>query len=110
METKTEKTLFYTLGTSIEEIDINYLEFDASENPLVIATRESQIVRIRKAANAGKTYNILGYWDLEKQGYITSGKVNKLKVLAHDRVFFLDPDRASMQKEYKQIINMFDEI
>lgn len=89
------------------QIDINYLNLQRFDNPVIIATREAQIHRILEwsdRTNYQEKFSILGWWELMGKGYLCNNGIVCKQWHQHNAIFFLDPNRCSNQALYSQLI------
>ncbi len=87
------------------QVDLNYLNLQRYKAPLIIATREGQLGRIRNwnFTNGPLKLTYLGWWNLWEYGYIDlQGLTDKWKKF--DAVIFLDPERCAEPTMYAALI------
>lgn len=92
MKTETFESI-YNSPTDIQDVPEHFL---TGENPLYIGAREGQVTRVRKLLDeSGKKGFALGWWELEKLGYITEvGGINRGLFKSHGYVCAAAPERV----------------
>lgn len=90
------------------QIDLNYLQLQLYHSPMVMATRESQIHRVKAwiDINDYPEFPVIGWWDLLIQGYLCKNGLVESHWRKHDVVIFLDKNRCSDKKIYSTIFEI----
>jgi len=112
MKTIIEYTQFLDSSDGVTELDINYLLLQKYNNPIIIATRTSQILRIIKWEVTNDIIKpIMGWWNLSDREYVTTNyNLNKKNWLQHDAAIFLDPNRCIHKEMYLKLAETVSKI